>query len=127
LFALAAYVVASSTVGLLRHHKVDSQQSVWGIAIGVIAAVGMPLLAKLKLKIAAPGRLNSKALRADAMEAFTCGYLSWVMIVGLALTYTAGWWWADSVAALGLVPFIIKEAREAIRGECFCGCVADFD
>jgi divalent metal cation (Fe/Co/Zn/Cd) transporter len=61
------------------------------------------------------------------MEAFTCGYLSWVMIVGLALTYTAGWWWADSVAALGLVPFIIKEAREAIRGECFCGCVADFD
>jgi divalent metal cation (Fe/Co/Zn/Cd) transporter len=121
LLALAAYIVASSTVGLLRHHKIDSHRSVWGIAIGVIAAVGMPLLAKSKLRIAAPDRLNSKALRADAMEAFTCGYLSWIMIAGLAFTYTAGWWWADRVAALGLLPFLIKEAREAIQNECCCG------
>ena len=120
LYVLALYVLASSIVGLLAHHVTDTHQSAWGILIGVVAAVGMPLLAKCKLKVAAPDRLNSKALRADAMEAFTCGYLSIVLIVGLAATRLFGWWWLDSVAALILIPLLIKEGREAIKGECAC-------
>ena len=77
----------------------------------------MPILAGYKLKVAA--RLNSRALRADAIEAIMCGYLSIVLMVGLAATRILGWWWLDSVAALALIPFLIKEGRAAISGaEC---------
>jgi divalent metal cation (Fe/Co/Zn/Cd) transporter len=78
----------------------------------------MPILAGYKLRVAA--RLNSRALRADAVESIVCGYLAIVLIVGLAATRILGWWWLDSVAALALIPFIIKEAREAVRGEDCC-------
>ncbi len=121
LYVLALYVLASSVFGLTAHRVADTQQSAWGILIGVVAAVGMPVLAKYKLKVAAADRLNSQALRADAMEAFTCGSLSIVLIVGLAATRLFGWWWLDSVAALLLIPWLIKEGREAIKGECACG------
>lgn len=105
---------------LISHEATDTSESVWGIVIGVIAKVGMPLLAAWKLKLAA--RLNSRALRADAMEAITCGYLSVVMMVGLAATWLLGWWWLDSIAALVLIPFLVKEGREAISGTCCHGC-----
>jgi len=85
-----------------------------------VAKVGMPILAGYKLKVAA--RLNSRALRADAVESITCGYLSIVLMIGLAATWLLGWWWLDSVAALALIPFIIKEARAAISGEPCSGC-----
>src|SRR5437879_13901399 len=80
----------------------------------------MPILAAYKLKVAA--RLNSRALRADAVESITCGYLSIVLMIGLAATRLLGWWWLDSVAALALIPFIVKEARAAISGETCSGC-----
>jgi divalent metal cation (Fe/Co/Zn/Cd) transporter len=120
LYVLALYVLASSVFGLVDHHVTDTHQSAWGILIGVVAAAGMPLLAKHKLKVAAPDRLNSKALRADAMEAFTCGYLSIVLIVALVATRLFGFWWLDSAAALFLIPLLIREGREAIQGECGC-------
>jgi divalent metal cation (Fe/Co/Zn/Cd) transporter len=120
LYALALYVLASSVFGLMVHRVADTHQSAWGILIGIVAAVGMPLLAKYKLKVADADRLNSKALRADAMEAFTCGYLSIALIIGLAATRLFGWWWLDSVAALFLIPLLIKEGHEAIRGKCAC-------
>jgi divalent metal cation (Fe/Co/Zn/Cd) transporter len=104
----------------ISHEATDTNESVWGIVIGVIAKVGMPLLAAWKLKLAA--RLNSRALRADAMEAITCGYLSVVMMVGLGATWLLGWWWLDSLAALALIPFLVKEGREAITGTCCHGC-----
>ena len=86
--------------------------------IGLVAKIGMPILAGYKLKVAA--RLNSRALRADAIEAIVCGYLSIVLMAGLAATRIVGWWWLDSVAALALIPFLIKEARVAIQGEEAC-------
>lgn len=119
LYALAVYVVIMSGYGLFvapRH--TNTHESIWGILIGLVAKVGMPILAGYKLKVAA--RLNSRALRADAMEAITCGYLSIVLIVGLAATRLFGWWWLDSVAALALIPFLVKEGREAVRGEGCC-------
>ena len=119
LYFLAAFVVVTSGYKLFALRvPTDTQESAWGILIGLAAKVGMPLLAGWKLKVAA--RLNSRALRADAMEAITCGYLSVVLIVGLAATRLFGWWWLDSVAALALVPFLLKEGREAITGECAC-------
>ncbi len=120
LYALVAYVVFNSAYGLFVVERVtNTHESFWGIIIGLVAKIGMPILAGYKLRVAA--RLNSRALRADAMEAITCGYLSIVLMVGLAATRLFGWWWLDSVAALGLVPFLIKEGRAAVSGE---GCDA---
>ena len=120
LYALVAYVVLNSSYGLFFAKRItDAHESVWGILIGAVAKVGMPILAGYKLKVAA--RLNSRALRADAIESITCGYLSIVLMTGLAATRLFGWWWLDSVAALALIPFLLKEARAAISGECGCG------
>src|SRR5215831_790252 len=120
LYALVLYVALNSGHGLFIAKRItDTHESVWGILIGLVAKIGMPILAAYKLKVAA--RLNSRALRADAVESITCGYLSIVLMVGLAATRILGWWWLDSVAALALIPFLIKEARAAIVGECACG------
>jgi len=118
LYFLVLYVVFNSAYGLFVARRVtDTHESAWGILIGLVAKIGMPILAGYKLKVAA--RLNSRALRADAIEAIMCGYLSIVLIVGLAATRILGWWWLDSVAALALIPFLIKEGRAAISGgEC---------
>ncbi len=120
LYGLAAWVVWNSAYALLViKSETNTHESVWGIAIGLVAKIAMPILAGYKLKVAA--RLKSKALRADAMEAVTCGYLSVVLMVGLAVTrILPQLWWLDSVAALVLVPFLIKEGREAVTGECLC-------
>jgi divalent metal cation (Fe/Co/Zn/Cd) transporter len=120
LYALVAYVVLNSGYGLFLAKRItDTGESVWGILIGLVAKIGMPILAGYKLKVAA--RLNSRALRADAVESITCGYLSIVLMAGLAATRLFGWWWLDSVAALALIPFLIKEAHAAISGEPCCG------
>ena len=119
LYALVVYVVLNSGYGLFVAKRItDTHESVWGILIGLVAKIGMPILAGYKFKVAA--RLNSRALRADAVESITCGYLSIVLMIGLAATWWLGWWWLDSVAALALIPFLIKEGREAIRGRCAC-------
>ena len=117
LYLLVLYIIWNSAYGLFIAQRVtDTHESVWGILIGLVAKIGMPILAAFKLKVAA--RLNSRALRADAIESITCGYLSIVLMIGLAATWLLGWWWLDSVAALALIPFIVKEARAAIRGDC---------
>jgi divalent metal cation (Fe/Co/Zn/Cd) transporter len=116
LYALAVYVVLQSGYGLL--HRLAAETSWLGIAVALAAAFGMPILAKAKIRAA--DRIESKALRADAMETFTCGYLSWILLAGLAANALLHWWWLDSVAALALVPFLIKEGREAMTGEGCC-------
>src|SRR6184192_2154664 len=119
LYVLVAYVVLNSGYGLFIAKRItDTHESVWGILIGAVAKIGMPILAAYKLKVAA--RLNSRALRADAIESITCGYLSIVLMIGLAATRLLDWWWLDSVAALALIPFVIREAQAAIGGGCDC-------
>ena len=116
LFLLAGYVVAISVYKLF--HQGAAQESYLGLAIAIVAAVGMPILARAKIRSAE--EIGSRALRADAMETFTCGYMSWVLIAGLGANALFHWWWLDGVGALVLVPFLIKEGREAITGECLC-------
>jgi divalent metal cation (Fe/Co/Zn/Cd) transporter len=119
LYGLALFVTLNSAYGLFITHRItDTHESVWGIFIGLTAKIGMPILAGYKLKVAA--RLNSRALRADAMESITCGYLAIVLMIGLVATRLFDWWWLDSVAALVLIPFLVKEGRAAIRGESCC-------
>ena len=116
LYALALYVLLQSGFGLLHRHAAET--SLLGLAVAVVAALGMPLLAKAKLRIA--DEIGSAALRADAMETFTCGFLSWVLLAGVGANAVLHWWWLDSAAALVLVPFLIKEARESMSGKCGC-------
>ncbi len=116
LYALSLYVIAQAVYGLTHRHNAETS---WpGLGVAVVAAFGMPLLAKAKIRVA--DRIGSRALRADAMETFTCGYLSWALLAGLAANAAFHWWWLDSAAALAVVPLLVKEGREAMTGECGC-------
>jgi divalent metal cation (Fe/Co/Zn/Cd) transporter len=66
--------------------------------------------------------MDSRSLRADAIETLTCAYFSWVLLAGLLLNTLTRWWWIDSIAALVIVPLLVYEAREALSGESCSGC-----
>lgn len=122
LFALAVYIVGDSTLSLVTRTKPES--SWWGVGLAVAAAIIMPLLWQGKLRVAK--RIGSVALKADAACSVTCAYMSLTLLAGLALNRIFGWWWADPLAALALVYFLIQEGREALHeartGEtCSCG------
>ncbi len=90
----------------------------------------MPLLWQGKLRVAK--RIGSAALRADAACSVTCAYMSLTLLAGLLLNRLFGWWWADPLAALALVYFLVQEGREALHeartGEtCSCGDEECFD
>jgi divalent metal cation (Fe/Co/Zn/Cd) transporter len=112
LLALAAYVVAISSVTLAGHG--EPKPTLLGITILTAAAAIMPLLAREKRKMSAA--TGSAALRADAVQSATCAYLSVIALVGLAANAVWRVPWADPVAALAIVPFVAWEGREAVRG-----------
>jgi hypothetical protein len=116
LYVLAAYVVAQAVWGLAHRQQADISPA--GIAIAVVAALGMPLLARAKLRVA--NRIGSPALRADAMETITSGYMSWVLLGGLAANALVQCWWLDSAVSLLIVPILLREAHEAATGNCDC-------
>jgi divalent metal cation (Fe/Co/Zn/Cd) transporter len=113
LLALAAYVLLQSISSLTAHQQPES--SIWGLALAMASLVLMPLLARLKLRYAE--RINSRALHADAFETLACAYLSFTLLLGLGANYIFGWWWADSLSALAMLYFIVREAREALMSE----------
>ena len=117
LFLLSAYVFLQAIFGLTIRHAAET--SPIGIAVALIAAFGMPFLAKAKLRVAA--LIDSRSLRADAMETLTCGYLAWILLLGLALNAVTHWWWIDSVGSLAIVPLLLREGYEAISDR---GCSA---
>lgn len=117
LFVLAACVAAVSAVSLLGYG--EPKPSVTGIVILLLAAVVMPMLAREKRKLSAV--TGCAALRADAAESAVCAYLSVVALVGVGVNTVWHTSWADPVAALVIVPLIVREGREAMRGKA-CGC-----
>jgi divalent metal cation (Fe/Co/Zn/Cd) transporter len=97
----------------------EAEESVVGIALTAVSLVVMPFLGWSKLRTARA--LGSGALRADAFETITCAWLSLTTLAGLLLNAVFGWWWADPLAALVLVPLIVREGLEGWRGEgCQC-------
>ena len=111
-FLLAAYVAYESLTSLLDVER--PEVSVVGVAVTTLSILVMPSLARRKEKV---GRaLGSEAVLADSAETWACVYLSVVVLSGLALNAVFGWWWADPVAALGVVVFLVKEGREAFIG-----------
>src|ERR1700684_2034662 len=117
LFILAAYVAVVSAMTLVGHREAST--TYWGIAILIGAAVIMPWLAKEKRRLSAI--TGSAALRADAAQSGLCAYLSVIALVGLGINAIWHIWWADPIAALAIVPLILWEGRQAMRGKA-CGC-----
>jgi len=115
---LAAYVAFDSMSTLLS--KEASRRSVVGIALSLASLVVMPLLARAKRRTASD--LNSAALHADSRQTSICAYLSAILLGGLLLNGVAGWWWADPLAALAMVPIIAQEGREALKGDTCTDC-----
>jgi divalent metal cation (Fe/Co/Zn/Cd) transporter len=118
LLLLAAYVTFNAIKTLVTREQ--PQRSILGIVLSVLSLIVMPLLARAKRRTAA--ELNSAALHADSRQTSICAYLSAILLGGLLLNAALGWWWADPVAALAMVPIIVQEGREALKGETCTDC-----
>jgi divalent metal cation (Fe/Co/Zn/Cd) transporter len=114
--ALAAYVGYESISDLVTRKA--PEHSIPGIVLACVSLIVMPLLSRAKKKVGS--ELGSAAMRADAKQTDFCVYLSAILLLGLVLNATLGWWWADPTAALIMVPLIAKEGVEAMKGDTCC-------
>lgn len=114
--ALAIYVVYDSVTTLIWRES--PERSYLGIAILIVSLFVMPVLASSKRQVAR--QIKSRALEADSKQTDLCVYLSAISLGGLGLNALFGWWWADPVAALLMVPIIVNEGIEGLRGEKCC-------
>jgi divalent metal cation (Fe/Co/Zn/Cd) transporter len=111
--ALAAWVGYEAVTSLRSRDAPEA--SYVGVAVAVLSLIVMPWLARQKRRVAAT--IGSRALQSDSRQTSLCAYLSAILLAGLALNGVLGWWWADGVAALIMVPIIVAEGLEALRGE----------
>jgi len=118
---LAAWVGWEGLTTLVGREAPD--ESFVGIALASVSLLVMPILARAKRRVATG--LGSKALEADSRQTDLCAYLSAILLVGLGLNVLLGWWWADPVAALAMVPIIGGEGIRALRGEECSDCHLD--
>ncbi len=115
---LVAYVTFEAVSTLLSRER--PHRSVVGITLSVLSLIVMPLLARAKRRTAA--QLNSAALHADSRQTSICAYLSAILLGGLLLNATLGWWWADPLAALVMVPIVFREGLDALKGSSCSDC-----
>jgi divalent metal cation (Fe/Co/Zn/Cd) transporter len=113
--ALAAYISYESVSDLMGRRA--PEQSIPGIILACVSLVVMPILSHAKKDVGK--KLGSAAMNADAKQTDFCVYLSGLLLAGLLLNAALGWWWADPVAALIMVPIIAKEGVEGLKGN---GC-----
>ena len=115
-FALAAYVAVEAAKALWLRQA--PERSLVGIGLAAASLIAMPLLARAKRRVARS--LASGALQADSRQTDLCAYLSAILLGGLLLNAALGWWWADPVAGLAMLPIILKEGVDAVRGRTCC-------
>lgn len=116
LFALALFVAIASILTLLGH--AEPRPSLPGIGVLIVAAIVMPVLARQKRRLSA--ETGNAALRADAAESAICGYMSLIALAGLGANAIWAAHWADPIAALALLPLIMREGWEALKGRPCC-------
>jgi len=114
-FFLLAVFVAVQSVATLTGFLAQSQESLVGIILVIASAVLMTFLYFRKTSLAK--QLGSRSLKAEATESLMCDLQDLTVLVGLGLNALFGWWWADPVAALFLIPFFIKEGLEAFSDD----------
>lgn len=110
--ALAGYVIVEAGTSLLGREAPEA--SVLGIGLLTASVIVMPLLARAKRRVARA--LESRALEAESNQTRLCAWLSAIALAGVGLNALAGWWWADPAAALLMVPIIVQEGIEGVRG-----------
>lgn len=119
-FALAAYVSFEAIRTLLLEEI--AQTSKVGIAVAILSLIIMPFLSVAQRRTGK--RLGSTTVIADSKQTLLCTYLSAVLLLGLILNATLGWWWADPLVGLVVAGLAIYEGREAWNGE-VCNCASD--
>jgi divalent metal cation (Fe/Co/Zn/Cd) transporter len=112
-FALAAYIAVEASTVLLKHEA--PRATYIGMIYAAACVIVMPAVARAKRRVAA--QLDSHALHADSHQSDICAYLSLILLAGLALNALLGWWWADPIAAICMLPIIIREGMSGLRGE----------
>lgn len=117
-FGLAAYVGVQAIIDLAGNSEPES--SPVGIGLAIASLVVMPLLARAKRRTG--NAMGSVTVVADSNQTKLCAYLSAILLAGLVLNATVGWWWADPVAALAIAALAVNEGREAWRGETCDDC-----
>ncbi len=115
-FVLAAYVAVQALVDLASSNQPDT--SLVGIVLAATSLIVMPTLAVAKRRTGT--QLGSVTVTADGRQTMLCSYLSAVLLVGLALNATVGWWWADPIAALIIAGLAVNEGIEAWNGDTCC-------
>ena len=117
-FGLAAYVAVQAVIDLVGTSKPES--STVGIGLAIASLVVMPLLARAKRRTG--NAMGSVTVVADSNQTKLCAYLSAILLAGLVLNATVGWWWADPIAALAIAALAVNEGREAWRGKTCDDC-----
>ncbi|MEY2523932.1 MAG: hypothetical protein QOJ66_2497 [Ilumatobacteraceae bacterium] len=117
-FALATYVGVQAIVDLLR--RSEPKSSTVGIGLAIASLIVMPMLARAKRRNG--NAMGSATVVADSNQTKLCAYLSAILLAGLILNATAGWWWADPLAALAIAGLAVNEGREAWKGETCDDC-----
>lgn len=112
-FALAAYVTVDAGLSLFGVR--EAEHSPVGIVLAAVSLAVMPFLSLAERR--AGRELGSATAIADSKQTLICSYLSAALLVGLLLNTLFGWAWADSVAALVIVVFAVREGLEAWRGD----------
>ena len=115
-FALAAFVTVDAVRSLAGGG--EAQHSTAGIVIAALSLAIMPVLSWAQRR--AGRELGSRTAVADSKQTLLCTYLSAVLLVGLVLNSTLGWWWADAGAALVIAGIAVREGINAWRGEACC-------
>lgn len=113
-FLLSAYIAIQST-GTLLGWFAEPRESLVGIILVIASAVVMTAVFFPKMSLAK--KLGSPALRGEAIESLVCDLQDLTVLLGLGANALWGWWWADPVAALALIPFLLKEGWEGVKGE----------
>ncbi len=108
---LAAYVTFESVRKLVSGSR--PEESLVGMVIALVSLVTMPVLFYLKSRTGK--QAGSRSLVADSRQTLACMFLSVALLAGVGLNYLFGWWWADPVAALVIVVFLVKEGVEVLR------------
>ncbi|SEJ35299.1 Cation efflux family protein [Arthrobacter sp. yr096] len=115
-FALAAFVTVDAVRSLTGGG--EAQHSTPGIVIAALSLAIMPALSYFQRR--AGRELGSKTAVADSKQTLLCTYLSGVLLLGLILNSTLGWWWADAGAALVIAAIAVREGVNAWRGDVCC-------
>lgn len=119
-FVVLALSIATDATNSLMHREAP-RESILGIIVALASVLLMPFLARAKKRIG--GEIGSESMKADSKQTHFCAYLAGITLVGVGVYSGFGWWWADSVAALAMVPIMAWEGYQALRGHA-CGCCA---